>query len=183
MGWAWFHVPKAMRMPGEHSAPPGTIARVLLAADLAAPVSYRSFTDRPSTRRSDACPAEQRQDCPIRPDTFLRHSCPKPRTPARLTWWFSSRMVVVITSPRCCDEWAKRSYAVVATGDVPPYIDGRTQRCPHFRWLRGAPPHGVGYVTVSAHLYERVYLPDCTTAPRSPDVQVSAIVPIRDLPR
>ena len=46
MGWAWFHVPKAMPMLGEHSAPSGTIARVLRAADLAAPVElevvYRS---------------------------------------------------------------------------------------------------------------------------------------------
>ena len=75
------------------------------------------------------------------------------------------------------------AYAVVAAGDVPAYIDGRTQRCSQFRWLRVTPPHGAGYVTVSAHLYERVYLPDCTTAPRSPDVQVSGIVPIRDLPR
>jgi hypothetical protein len=39
MGWAWCHVLKAMRMLGEHSAPSDTIARILLAADLAAPVS------------------------------------------------------------------------------------------------------------------------------------------------
>ena len=39
MGWAWFHVPEAMRMLGEHSAPTDAITRVLLAPDLAAPVS------------------------------------------------------------------------------------------------------------------------------------------------
>ena len=69
---AWFHVPKAMRMRGEHSAPSGTIARVLLAADLPAPVSWRSCTDRPSTRRSGADPGEQRQDCPIHRNTLFR---------------------------------------------------------------------------------------------------------------
>jgi hypothetical protein len=74
------------------------------------------------------------------------------------------------------------AYAVVAAGDVPPDIGGPTQRCPQFRWLRVTPPHAAGHVTVSAQLYERVYLPDCTTAPRSPDVQVSGIVPLRDLP-
>ena len=91
-------------------------------------------------------------------------------------WQYVPPLPVVNLSP------GSAAYAVVAAGAVPPYIDGRTRRCPHFRWLRVTPPRAAGYVTVSAHLYERVWLPDCPTAHRSPNVEVTGVVPLRDLP-
>jgi Protein of unknown function (DUF4232) len=65
------------------------------------------------------------------------------------------------------------AYAVVDAGDVSP--NPRATRCPSFRWLRVTPPGGSGYVTLSAHLFERVYLPNCG------GVGVTAIVPLHDL--
>jgi hypothetical protein len=65
------------------------------------------------------------------------------------------------------------AYAVVDAGDVSP--DPRATRCPRFRWLQVTPPGGSGHVTLSAHLFEDVYLPDCGA------VEVTAIVPLHDL--
>jgi hypothetical protein len=65
------------------------------------------------------------------------------------------------------------AYAVVDAGDVS--LNPRATRCPGFRWLRVAPPGGSGYVTLSAHLFERVYLPDCGSP------AVTAMVPLHDL--
>jgi len=94
-------------MLGEHSAPSGTIARVLLAADLPAPVSWRSCTDRPSTRRSGADPGEQRQDCPIHRNTLSCHGCHNDRhrcgSPCGSHVQGCADHLV---PPGCCVEWA-----------------------------------------------------------------------------
>ncbi len=65
------------------------------------------------------------------------------------------------------------AYAVVDAGDVS--LNPRATRCPGFRWLRATPPTGSGHGTLSAHLFEHVYLPDCGA------VEVTAVVPLHDL--
>jgi uncharacterized protein DUF4232 len=70
------------------------------------------------------------------------------------------------------------AYAVIAAQDVPV---GTARRCRVVRWLRVTPPGGSGYVTLSAHLFGRAYLPDCAAANGATGIQVTAIVPLHDL--
>jgi hypothetical protein len=65
------------------------------------------------------------------------------------------------------------AYAVVDASDVSP--SPRATRCPAFHRLWVTPPRGSGHVTLSAHLFGHVYLPDCGA------VEVTAVVPLQDL--
>jgi hypothetical protein len=65
------------------------------------------------------------------------------------------------------------AYAVVDASDVSP--SPRATRCPAFHWLWVTPPKGSGHVTLSAHLFGHVHLPDCGA------VEVTAVVPLQDL--
>jgi hypothetical protein len=70
------------------------------------------------------------------------------------------------------------AYAVLAAGD---HSVGASGACPTVRLLRVAPPASTGHVTLSARLYGRVYLPACTSVSGSTEIEVSAVVPLRDL--
>ena len=72
------------------------------------------------------------------------------------------------------------AYAVLAAGDRPV---GTSGSCPVVRWLRVAPPASPGHVMLSARLYGRVYLPACTSVSGSTEIELSAVVPLRDLAR
>ena len=82
-------------------------------------------------------------------------------------WQYVPPLPILRLRPRAA------AYAVVDAGDVS--SNPRVTRCPGFRWLRVTPPGGSGYVTLSAHLFERVYLPDCGSP------AVTAMVPLHDL--
>jgi hypothetical protein len=71
------------------------------------------------------------------------------------------------------------AYAVLAAGD---HSARTTRPCPVVRWLRVTPPAGSGHVTLSARLYGRVYLPACTSCRGTTEIQLSAVVPLADLP-
>jgi Protein of unknown function (DUF4232) len=70
-------------------------------------------------------------------------------------------------------------YAVLAAGD---HSARTTRPCPPVRWLRVNPPAGSGHVTLSARLYDHVYLPACTSFRGTTEIQFSAVVPLTDLP-
>ena len=44
------------------------------------------------------------------------------------------------------------------------------------------PPAGSGHVTLSARLYGHVYLPACTSFRGTTEIQLSAVMPLTDLP-
>lgn len=70
------------------------------------------------------------------------------------------------------------AYAVIAAPDVPV---GTAGHCRVVRWLRVTPPSGSGYVTLSARLFGRVFLPDCATLAGATGIEVTAVVPLDDL--
>jgi hypothetical protein len=70
------------------------------------------------------------------------------------------------------------TYAVLAAGDQ---SAGTSGSCPTVPLLRVAPPDGSGHVTLSARLYGRVYLPACTSASGTTEIELSAVVPLQDL--
>ena len=70
------------------------------------------------------------------------------------------------------------AYAVLAAADQPV---GNANRCLDVRFLHVTPPASAGHVTLSARLYDRVYLPACATAGESTGIEVSAVVPLDDL--
>jgi Domain of unknown function (DUF4232) len=70
------------------------------------------------------------------------------------------------------------AYAVLAAGDS---SAGAAGSCPAVRLLRVAPPARSGHVTLSARLHGRVYLPACNSVSGSTEIEVSAVVPLRDL--
>jgi len=71
------------------------------------------------------------------------------------------------------------AYAVLAAGD---HSARTTRPCPVVRWLRVTPPAGSGQATLSARLYDHVYLPACTSFHGTTEIQFSAVVPLADLP-
>ena len=71
------------------------------------------------------------------------------------------------------------AYAVLAAGD---HSARTTRTCPAVRWLRVTPPAGSGHVTLSARLFDHVYLPACTSYRGTTEIQFSAVVPLSDLP-
>lgn len=70
------------------------------------------------------------------------------------------------------------AYAVLAAGDQPA---GRAAGCQAVRLLRVTLPAAAGQVTLTARLYDHVYLPACTSASGATEVEFSAIVPLSDL--
>jgi hypothetical protein len=89
-------------------------------------------------------------------------------------WQYTSPLPVTRLKPGAA------AYAVLAAGD---HSAGGTARCPAVRLLRVAPPAGSGHVTLSARLYDHVYLPACTSASGSSEIEFSAVVPLSDLAR
>lgn len=70
------------------------------------------------------------------------------------------------------------AYAVLAAGD---HSAGESNRCPTARLLRVTPSTSSGHATLTAQLYDHVYLPACTSASGSTEIEVSAVVPLSDL--
>jgi hypothetical protein len=70
------------------------------------------------------------------------------------------------------------AYAALAAGD---HSGASANRCPSARLLRVSPPGGFGYVTLSAWLYGRVYVPVCTSVDGSTEIQVTAVVTLAEL--
>jgi hypothetical protein len=87
-------------------------------------------------------------------------------------WQHTSPLPVVRLVPGAA------AYAVLAAGDHSADDSGP---CPTVRLLRVTPPASSGHVTLSARLYDHVYLPACTSASGSTGIEVSAVVPLRDL--
>jgi Domain of unknown function (DUF4232) len=74
---------------------------------------------------------------------------------------------------------AASAYAVIEAGDL---SSNSTTPCPTYRWLRVRPPAGAEYVKLSAWLPgDATFLPACTSATGSAEIQVSAVVPLSDL--
>jgi hypothetical protein len=74
---------------------------------------------------------------------------------------------------------AASAYAVIEAGDL---SSNGTTPCPTYRWLRVRPPAGAEYVKLSAWLPgDATFLPACTSATGSAEIQVSAVVPLSDL--
>jgi Protein of unknown function (DUF4232) len=70
------------------------------------------------------------------------------------------------------------AYAVLAAGDI---SAGGTTKCPAVRLLHVIPPASSRHVTLTARLYDHVYLPACTAANGSSEIEFSAVVPLSDL--
>jgi hypothetical protein len=87
-------------------------------------------------------------------------------------WQYTSPLPIVRLPPGAA------AYAVLAAGDQPA---GTSGRCPAVRLLHVTPPARSGHVTLPARLYDHVYLPACTSASRSTEIEVSAVVPLKDL--
>ena len=88
-------------------------------------------------------------------------------------WRYAPPLPVVRLAPGAA------AYAVLAAGD---YSARTTRPCPVVRRLRVTPPAGSGPVTLSARLYDHVYLPACTSFRGTTEIQFSAVVPLADLP-
>jgi hypothetical protein len=89
-------------------------------------------------------------------------------------WQYTSPLPTVRLAP------AAAAYAVVAAGDHS--ADGSTS-CPGVRLLRVTSPGSSRHVTLTAQLYDHVYLPACTSASGSTEIEFSAVVPRSDLAR
>jgi hypothetical protein len=87
-------------------------------------------------------------------------------------WQHTSPLPVIRLAPGAA------AYAVLAAGDN---SARSSSRCPTVQLLRVSPPASSGQVTLSARLYDHVYLPACTSASRSTEIEVSAVVPLSDL--
>ena len=87
-------------------------------------------------------------------------------------WQYAPPLPVVRLAPGAA------AYAVLAAGDHNARTAGD---CPAVRLLLVTAPAGSGHVTLSARLYGRAYLPACTSAGGSTEIQVSAVVPLADL--
>jgi hypothetical protein len=73
------------------------------------------------------------------------------------------------------------AYAVIEDGDNP--VQNPTKPCPSARKIRVAPPGDSRHVTLSAWLpNDRTYLPLCTAYNGTPELEVSAVVPLSVLP-
>jgi hypothetical protein len=70
------------------------------------------------------------------------------------------------------------AFAVLAAGD---HSASGSAGCPTVWLLRVTPPAGSGHVTLSARLYDHVYLPACTSVSSSTEIEFSAVVRLRDL--
>lgn len=70
------------------------------------------------------------------------------------------------------------AYAVLAAGD---HSADNSGACPTVRLVRVTPPASSGHVTLSARLYDHVYLPACTSVSGGTEIEFSAVVPLRDL--
>ena len=70
------------------------------------------------------------------------------------------------------------AYAVLAAGD---HSADNSGGCPAVRLLRVTPPASSGHVTLSARLYDHVYLPACTSGSRASEIEFSAVVPLSDI--
>jgi hypothetical protein len=65
------------------------------------------------------------------------------------------------------------AYAVLAAGDQPA---SAADRCLKVRLLHVFPPSSSRHLTISGRLYGHVYLPACTSASGTTEIEVSAIV-------
>ncbi len=76
------------------------------------------------------------------------------------------------------------AYAVIENGDNPVQNQqDPTKPCPKARWLRVAPPRDARLVALSAWLRnDLTYLPLCIAYNGSPELEVSAVVPLSVLP-
>jgi hypothetical protein len=89
-------------------------------------------------------------------------------------WQYTSPLPTVRLAPGAA------AYAVLAAGDHS--ADGST-RCPSVRLLRVTSPGSSRHVALTAQLYDHVYLPACTSASGSTEIEFSAVVPRSDLAR
>ncbi|MGO9083373.1 MAG: hypothetical protein ACLQDY_30845 [Streptosporangiaceae bacterium] len=87
-------------------------------------------------------------------------------------WQYAPPLPVVRLAP------GGAAYAVLAAGD---HSAGSSRPCLAARLLRVSPPGSSVRVTLPARLYDHVYLPACTSASGSTEIEVSAIVPLSDL--
>ena len=87
-------------------------------------------------------------------------------------WQYTSPLPIVRLEPGAA------AYAVLAAGD---HSAGTSGRCNAVRLLLVTPPASSGHVTLSARLYDHVYLPACTSGSGSTEIEVSAVVPLNDL--
>jgi hypothetical protein len=89
-------------------------------------------------------------------------------------WRYRTPLPVMTLKP------GKAAYAVIAAGDHP--AKNPAKPCSRARWLRIAPPGDSHRVTLSAWLRtNRSYLPLCTAYDGSPELEVSAAVPLSAL--
>ncbi|MDR2985062.1 MAG: DUF4232 domain-containing protein [Nocardiopsaceae bacterium] len=70
------------------------------------------------------------------------------------------------------------AYSVLAAGDN---SVGSSCRCPAVRLVHVTPPGSSGHETLSARLYDDVYLPACTSVGGATEIEFSAVVPLADL--
>jgi Domain of unknown function (DUF4232) len=90
-------------------------------------------------------------------------------------WSYRSPLPVITLKP------GASAYAVIENGDNP--VQNPTKPCPKARRLRIAPPRDVRLVTLSAWLRnDKTYLPLCMAYNGSPELDVSAVVPLSALP-